>query len=113
MELPEALKIGPAVWRVSPRTTSKARFGETVRGRTELGVDTVAQSVAAQRETLLHESLHAILWSAGGATLLGLDDEHEERLVTLLSPWLLAMLRDNPAVVEFLLASPSQEESSP
>ena len=47
--------------------------------------------------TVLHEILHAC------ADVVGVDDDKaEERVVTVLSPALLQVLRDNPRLVEWL-----------
>jgi hypothetical protein len=60
------------------------------------------QNVQVKRTTVLHEAVHAILHNAG------LDD-HDERLVVALGFGLDALLRENPALVEWLglLPAPS------
>ena len=52
------------------------------------------------RNTLLHESLHAMLEIGWLARSLEHDDE--ERIVANLAPVLLAFIRQNPAVVAYL-----------
>lgn len=54
------------------------------------------------RETLLHEILHAVICLSGTRAVLDLETEDEEKLITLLTPALLCVLRDNPDVVRFL-----------
>lgn len=53
------------------------------------------------RDTFLHEVIHACLF-VSGVNVAELD---EERLVAALSPVLLAALRDNPAMLTYLLAT--------
>ena len=54
-----------------------------------------------QRDTLMHESLHAILDLAGLNQDLG--QEMEERVVNRLAPVLLDALRRNPRLVAYLM----------
>jgi hypothetical protein len=51
------------------------------------------------RATLLHEILHACVRSSDPT----LDDEHEETVVAAMTGPLLAMLRDNPDVLDYLM----------
>lgn len=58
-----------------------------------------AQHPQQMRDTYLHEMLHALFVNGGLQHLMQCDDE---AMVSILTPHLLAMLRDNPRVVEFL-----------
>lgn len=53
----------------------------------------------AQKDTLIHELLHAIWYVSG---YLMLDDLPEESAVRILSPWLTGMIIENPELMEFL-----------
>ena len=55
-----------------------------------------------KRDTLLHESIHAIIAQGMSASLKELDKMLEETLVSFLAPRLLALMRDNPRLVEYL-----------
>lgn len=57
-----------------------------------------------QRETLLHESLHAML-AVGqlDALMAGSMEGFDEHLVSALAPILLSWMRDNPDVVVYLI----------
>lgn len=55
---------------------------------------------AMQRETLLHETLHAIFFHNG--TGWDIDDAVEESIVRRLSPALYAFICDNPEVVKWV-----------
>jgi hypothetical protein len=52
------------------------------------------------RATLLHEILHACIRGSDPT----LEDEHEETAVASITGPLLAMLRDNPSVVAYLMS---------
>ncbi len=53
---------------------------------------------AAKKETLLHEVLHQCLFMAGQEN----DTKVEERIVRAMAMVLIAVLRDNPALVTYL-----------
>lgn len=56
-----------------------------------------------QRETLLHESLHAMFSITNLDTILSREAEGlDEHIVSVLSPVLLAFLRENPRTVAYL-----------
>lgn len=59
-------------------------------------------SFERERETLVHESLHAMLALTGDAFLEPAD---EENLVTFLSPVVLSWLRDNPSLIRYVQES--------
>lgn len=96
------MRIGPHRWTIRRQLVDADC---EVYGRTyerELAI-VVAPTVPSQeRDTLLHELLHAI-WAHTG---LSYEDDEQERVVGALAPWLLGALRDNPRLVAFLLARP-------
>jgi hypothetical protein len=56
-----------------------------------------------QRETLVHETLHAIFSAAQLDSLLSAEsDGLDEHVVSVLSGHMLAFLRENPAVLRYL-----------
>jgi hypothetical protein len=59
------------------------------------------------RDTLLHEIMHCIYSSGLGINLSNIRhvDDLDEYLVSTVTPWLLGVLRDNPDVLAYLLAS--------
>lgn len=103
--LPETIKVGPYVYSVS-RDESKLRQFEHERngqysGRSdheklEIQVDPNG-APAYQRETLWHEVKHCVLRLSGFSGKAG-----EEEMICRSSPLELAVLRDNPDLVEFL-----------
>jgi hypothetical protein len=60
-------------------------------------------AVDEERESLLHEALHAIDWQQ--------NTKLKEKQVRQLSVGLYAMLRDNPKVVEYLLAKDDEHDA--
>lgn len=69
-------------------------FGYT--GKIEIKSD---MSDTMEKDTLLHEHLHAIWFAAGIRSLATLE---EESAVGLLTPWLLMFIRDNPDLIGYL-----------
>ncbi len=105
---PGSVAVGAHVWRVLADADASARCVEAGdRGHAlpdrqviELDGNRPASGIA---ETLLHEVLHAALDDAGANAVPKLGCELLELVVSLLSPRLLATLRDNPALVDYLI----------
>lgn len=81
--------------------------GEALRGLTRnsellILVDPTIPPVL-QRETLLHELLHAAYFASGGEINAAKDEHREETVVSLLSPRLFGVLCDNPAISAWIL----------
>lgn len=55
------------------------------------------------RETILHECLHACVYSAGIRFEGGAGGEGEEGIVNRLTPRLLGVLQENPKLVKWLM----------
>lgn len=98
MKPPRHIQVGPFRYRVRVDqiddcgTTDPDRLTITLRESNPSDV---------QRETLLHEVLHAVLANCGLAKELG--DDQEEHVVRALSPILLDTFDRNPRLVDFLL----------
>lgn len=104
--MPERVQIGPFHWRVTTDAADVARmrheandgrYAQTDKSRLTITVDTdrPADQVA---DSLLHETLHALVWVAGGWPK-GLTEEDAVRRYCSL---LLDTLRRNPALVAYL-----------
>jgi hypothetical protein len=83
------------------RNLSSSLLGET-ETENEVILLRKGQSAANMQETLLHELLHAILFASGISKAMDFDHDKEETLVVLLSPWLNALIQDNPGLLAFL-----------
>lgn len=101
MNPPAKVKIGGQDWAVR-----MVKFDDdlSLYGRTKTREALIElaneQPATFLRDTMLHEILHACLSMLPNA----LADDVEEQVVRGVSPWLLAVLRDNKRLVEFLLA---------
>jgi len=60
------------------------------------------QSDGQKRDTLLHEALHGIIRQGLEQQFKDVDKSFEESVVSFFAPRLLGLLRDNPALVEYL-----------
>lgn len=103
MKPPASVRIGPHEWTVrrQPIDADGEYYGRTVER--ELAILIAPGNAPSQeRDTMLHELLHAI-WAHTG---LDYDDEQQEQIVRSLSTPLLGALRDNPRLVTFLLDAP-------
>lgn len=103
MKLPKVVYIGPFDYAVKQkkRLDTPMLLGETKNEITTILIRE-AQSACSKRDTLLHEVLHAVLFSSGLLTALPLSHDDEERLVVTISPWLHQLLRDNPELIAYL-----------
>ena len=106
-ELPEVVYIGAADYLIRHKGKYPL-LGETFPDDTEI-IIRKRQSVCSKQNTLLHEIIHAIVWESGYRQIADLSTETEENLVRILTPWILAVLQDNPNVLAFLLDRGARE----
>lgn len=114
MSTPTRVKVGAYTYTVKvdadrikelEKESETDLYGITSHGILEIALHpTVAPMV--MRETLLHEVLHAVLYNTGVADRM--TDKNEEHLVRALSPALFALLRDNPALIQYLVENDEQ-----
>jgi hypothetical protein len=99
--MPRRVRIGPHWWRIERGSIpgDPNAYGLTLERALRILIAGDCHR-SQDRETLLHELLHAA-W-----TNTALDQDHDaeaqERIVASLAPWLLGTLRDNPALVGYL-----------
>lgn len=98
VKLPEFVKVGALTYKVEE--TDRLELGTNYLG--EILYDTLEIRVrpgAEQRErqTLLHEIIHAMLTNIG-------EKEHDERVVEGLAHMLLEVIQDNPDLIDSLRA---------
>ena len=99
--IPTSIKVGPVTYDV--RVQNMGDRGQT---DPETGVITIADHLGPGRArvTLLHEVMHAMHLHCGAVIINSDDaDDCEENLIRLWSGPLLMVLRDNPALVAYLL----------
>lgn len=111
-KLPDVVVVGPFRYIVSGDELARLRVEhaelKTLSGHTDhdaliVHVDTTAAAAPdTRRDTLLHEVLHAVAFTAGISAELG--NTKEEEIIRRMSPLLLDTLRRNPALVAYILA---------
>lgn len=100
---PRKLDVGPFRYEViyGP-LTSESGFMQANEKRIVIG-ENPHQTMA---ETLLHETLHAVIDMTGLRNTGPEADAEEEKWVASISPVLYAVLRSNPTLVSYLLDRP-------
>lgn len=98
MEAPDVIKLLGNQVAIKKRSMvivdSSTALGTYIQERTEIQVRS-GMSLSAERNTIFHEMLHAILLEY---------DVDSEDTVRLLTPAIVAALRDNPDFVDYLTA---------
>jgi len=101
---PATVEVGPYVYKIGyGDTTTRKQLGGD-HGETdsnELVIRIAERAAGVERETTLHELLHALSDVAGLVEQYG--TETDEQWCRRLAPWLLDTLRRNPKLVDFLL----------
>ena len=106
--LPGKIQVGPVTYtvKVGPITATD-HDPDTLSGlaiHRDAEIQVVDNQAPAQaRDTMLHEVLHC-LFAVSGLFLPVDQAEEEEKFVSLLTPWLTMLLRDNPELVDYLTA---------
>ena len=106
MRPPKKILVAPFEYDVALEPTL-ASIGEASGGcdpdRTRIVVDALL-SESAKKDTILHETLHALIHQTDLARRLKeFDKDLEEDLVFALTPRLFALLLENPELVEYLV----------
>lgn len=104
IQLPKRLTLGPFTVRVKRKNLEKlsGNYGAYDPSQQLIHLEkTLAPELLA--ETLLHESLHGC-WAQTSLTKR-YEEEQEEEIIRALSPRLLALLRDNPLLVAYMLTA--------
>ena len=106
MTRPRTVKISPYTWSIkwSRHEVLKHHPNGDACGACDMESMAIAIDPGKHedyaRATLLHEILHACIRGSDPT----LEDEHEETAVASITGPLLAMLRDNPSVVAYLMS---------
>lgn len=97
------MQVGPYLFSIEYRDevsdSEPDLFGLTIPRDQRIIVST-RQTDQSERDTVLHEVLHALFYASG----LYREVDNEERVVAAVSTWLLMVLRENQAFAKFLLA---------
>ena len=99
---PSEVRVGPYLFTIEYRDevsdSEPDLYGLTIP-RDQRIIISSRQTDQCERDTLLHEVLHAVFYASG----LFKEVDNEERVVTGVSTWLLMILRENPVLARFLL----------
>jgi hypothetical protein len=111
MKLPKSVKIGTQVWEITEQkrkhSVTNDHFGFTSPTNNTIVLDS-EQVLSMKRVTLFHELLHAIKITFGGSyqpSKATSFEEFEHYFIGLYEEPVVLMFRDNPELVEFLLAN--------
>lgn len=109
MKLPTQVKIGSQVWQISEQkrkhSADPEHYGFTVSKDLTIILD-AEMPESIKRVTLFHELLHAVRFTFGGSFSPHKStsfDDWEHYWIGLYEEPVVAMLRDNPDLVEYLL----------
>jgi Zn-dependent peptidase ImmA (M78 family) len=115
-KMPTKVKIGTQNWTIVERSAdlddalSSSAYGYTLTRSSTIVIDAGA-TPSRKRQTLLHELLHAIRYSFGNMIVPSSNDDEskttdawEHYFIGIYEEGVLAILRDNPAVTEYLLS---------
>lgn len=102
MRFPSSVKIGAMRFAVR-RAPHLAELGKEAitSARTQEVLVQPGQAPSYERDTILHEILHAVIAETGLRAWFS-DQDKEEEMVLVLAPALLEVLRENPALVRYL-----------
>ena len=94
----------PIRWSAEHIAAASRREGEPLYGLFHDGEIIIDPNVRQVQDTLLHETLHALIHQTALAETGGpLHGEAEEQVVRALTPLLLHLMRENPALIQFLV----------
>lgn len=100
MKLPNLVKIGSINYSLNANADLDDGVGRHSSSRSRMEYKTEGVSEQQQLSTVLHECLHAILFSSGVARALTLTNEQEEILVTCLEDPMMSFIKDNPTLIK-------------
>lgn len=101
MRLPRSLKVGPHRYKIvvdHHGLMEGSAVGHCNADRLVIGIDPRI-ALGQQADTLLHEALHGLL------AAVKLEDDTEEAICLVLSPGLMSLFADNPALYPFLVGA--------
>jgi len=94
----------PIAWSADRIADASRKEGEPLYGLYHDGEIIIDPNVRHVRDTLLHETLHAIIAQTGLAEPPGpLHGDAEEQTVRALTPLILHVMRENRALINFLI----------
>lgn len=107
MTLPKKVYVAPHVMAILYDDDNRLKELEDLNGLCDFDTGRIwidrQQTPLMEKDTVLHEVLHAVLDQCGvKRRFKDVDKEFEEDVVVEIAPRLLQVLRDNPRLVEYL-----------
>lgn len=107
MRLPRRVVVAPHVMTIQYDDDNRLKEVDDLNGLCDFDTGRIwidrKQTPLMERDTVLHEVLHAVLDQTGAKRRFkDIDKDFEEELVCELAPRLLQVLRDNPSLVGYL-----------
>lgn len=107
MRLPRRLNAAPHVMSILYDDDNRLNEVEDLNGLCDFDTGRIwidrDQTPLMEKDTVLHEILHALLDQTGAKRRFKeVGSDFEEELVSELTPRLLQVLRDNPVIVRYL-----------
>lgn len=97
---------GEGSWKKYAKGSDDNDIGQTLVRENKLLIKGWDLALSQAQDTLLHEILHAIFRTWGWSGLdFGKGHDLEEAVVSVTTPHLLQVLRDNPKVYEWLVSN--------
>lgn len=101
-KVPAKLLIGPVWYDIIVQDIKDDDIGKCIHIHTKIKLHKT-MSDEQKVATSFHEMLHAVIFEHSICEMLGMEHKDHEKLVSLLSPTLLAVLRNNPEYVDFIM----------
>ena len=102
MSRPRFIQIGSVRYEVAPdELEDDGAFGKLLKKGQKILVQR-AQAPDCERDTVLHETMHAILFHTGTLSGMNWTSDQEEAIVSAITPLLLDTLQRNPKLVSYL-----------
>jgi hypothetical protein len=111
MDMPKKIQIGTQTWSIVQRSRtsdgmlSDESFGYTLNKENIIVIDSQI-AISRKKQTLMHEILHAIRFTFNNPSVPKKTEEvevWEHYFIAAYEEGLLLVLRDNPALLEYLL----------
>ena len=94
----------PVVWSAAAIADASRKEGEPLYGLYHDGQIIIDPAGWNVRDTLLHETLHAVIAQTGLSESAGpLSSETEEQVIRALTPLLIHLMRENKNLIQFLI----------
>jgi hypothetical protein len=103
MIYPPRIKVGARYYELNfleeGELEQLGRVGQTSYRDGRIDISRGNRTMDAIAETVMHECMHALFCDSG----IDIDAEHEENIISVLSPRIMSLMCDNPDLVHALI----------